>query len=227
MPPRARALADAKDDRSLREHLIEVTQRLLAERGFEQLTTRRIAHAAGVADGVLYNHFASKDDLILAALTARASELVAAFREACPTAGENSVEANLAQLATATAELLRAVMPMLVGLIGKPALAERFLASIHGPEIGGPDAVLDCVHAYVAAEQRRGRLRAGDNGHVAGVFLFAIAQLQAVVTHFRAPETHTTEMARDLQPFIRFLVEALTVAQIEQGRQTTGKGVAG
>jgi len=223
-PRRARVLADEADDRSLREHLIEVTQRLLAASGFEQLTTRRIARAAGVADGVLYNHFANKDDLILAALTARASELVAAFRDACPTAGRGTVEANLTQLAAAMLELQRAVLPLLVGLIGKRKLLERFLASIHTPEVGGPDTVLDCVHAYLADEQRSGRLSAGGDAHVAGIFLFAIAQLQAVVTHFRAADTGTAEAARELQPFVHFLAEALTTGRAERRRQTTRKG---
>lgn len=217
-------LADEADDRSLREHLIEVTQRLLADSGSEQLTTRRIARAAGVADGVLYNHFENKDDLILAALTARASELVAGFRDACPTAGEGTVETNLAKLAAAMLELQRALLPPLVGLIGKRTLLERFLALIHTPEIGGPDAVLEHVHAYLADEQRRGRLSAQSDAHVAGILLFAITQLQAVVAHFRAADRDSAEAARELQPFVHFLTEALTTGSGERRRHTTRKG---
>jgi AcrR family transcriptional regulator len=72
-PPRARALNDEGGARDLRTHLIAVTESLLAEQGLEGLTTRRIARAANVADGVLYNHFANKSDLIFAGLVARTS----------------------------------------------------------------------------------------------------------------------------------------------------------
>jgi AcrR family transcriptional regulator len=219
-PRRARVLAGDADGRSLREHLIEVTERLLAESGFEHLTTRRIARAAGVADGVLYNHFADKDELILEALVSRASALLRAFRGSSPSAGAGTVEANLARLAAAMLELQRGLLPLLVGLIGRRALLERFLGALHAPEIGGPDAVLDTVHTYLAAESRLGHLSVRSDAHIAGVLLFAIAQLQALVIHFRAPETDNTDAARELQPFVRFLAEALTAGP----EQTTRKG---
>jgi AcrR family transcriptional regulator len=214
-PRRARALAGDTDGRSLREHLIEVTGRLLAGSGAEQLTTRRIARAAGVADGVLYNHFADKDELILAAVAARVSAHLGAFREACPTPGTGTIEANLKQLAAAMLELQRALLPLLVGLVGKRTLLERFLASVHASEIGGPDAILDAVHAYLAAELRLGRLDRRADPHIAGVLLFAITQLQALVTHFRAADTSNAAAARELQPFLRFLAETLTPASAE------------
>jgi AcrR family transcriptional regulator len=209
-PRRARVLRDDADGRDLRDHLVAVTQRLLAESDFEQLTTRRIARAAGVSDGVLYNHFADKDELILAALVARASALLRVFREACPTAGTGTVERNLAQLAAAMLELQRGLLPALAGLIGNRTLLERFLASLHAPEIGGPDSILDCVHAYLAAESRLGRVKKGSDAHLAGVLLFAIAQLQALVTHFRAPSAESAEAARELRPFVHFLAQTLT-----------------
>src|SRR5262249_61477702 len=52
---------------ALREHLINTAEKLLTEKQAGAITTREIARAAGVADGVLYNHFADKHDLILAA----------------------------------------------------------------------------------------------------------------------------------------------------------------
>jgi AcrR family transcriptional regulator len=219
-PRRARILA-GEPDRGVREHLLEATVGLLAESGVEHLTTRRIARAAGVADGVLYNHFANKDELILTALTARVSMLMGVFREACPTAGTATVEANLERLAAALLELQRGLLPLLVGLIGKRALLERFLVSIHAPEIGGADAIIGCVHEYLDGEQRLGRLGSTSDAHVAGVLFLAITQMQALVTHVRAADTTDAEAARELQPFIRFLAETLTAGSAKPRQQTT------
>jgi AcrR family transcriptional regulator len=221
-PRRARALGGAAD-KSLREHLIDVTGRLLDEVGAEAVTTRRIARAAGVADGALYNHFADKDDLILAALVARATAHFRAFHEAIPSAGTGAVEANLERLAAALLELQRALLPLLVGLVGRRTLLERFLASVHAPDLDGPDAVLAAVHAYLAAERRLGRLGSRGDPHIAGVLLFAIAQLQALATHFSGADSSIAEAARELRPFIRFLMEALTADGAEPRRRTTRK----
>ncbi len=223
-PRRARGLEGVTDGRSLREHLIEVTGRLLAEGGADLLTTRKIARAAGVADGVLYNHFTDKDELLLAALVARVTAHLDAFREACPTAGTGAVEANLEQLAAAMLGLQRALLPLLVGLVGKRQLLERFLASLHSADIRGPDAILAPLHAYLAAERRLGRLSGRGDPHIAGVLLFAITQLQALVTHFRAADTSNAEAAHELRPFIRFLTETLTTGSAGPRRQTTRKG---
>jgi AcrR family transcriptional regulator len=215
-PRRARILVGQSDDRALRDHLIQVTERLLAERGLEELTTRRIAREAGVADGVLYNHFENKDALMLEALVARMSTLMRAFRDACPRPGTDTVEANLERLATAMLELQRAVLPLFLGLVGRRPLLERFLAAVHSAAIGGPDAVLHCVHDYLAAEQRLGRLSEGSEAHIVGVLLFAITQLQALVTHFRSTENGSSDATEELVPVVRFLVEALT--EVSAGR---------
>jgi AcrR family transcriptional regulator len=200
-PRRARGLPD---ELVLREHLLEVTERLLGEDGPGALTTRRIAREAGVADGVLYNHFEDKDALILEALVARTSALMRDFRAACPAAGTATVEANLEQMAAAMLELHRGLLPLLAGLVGRRALLEQFLAAIHSSQVGGPDAVLRCVHDYLAAEQRLGRLGDGSEPHLVGILLFAIAQLQALVVHFRSDATV------ELQPFVHFLAGVLT-----------------
>lgn len=60
-PRRAAALRDG--DVSLRDHLIAAATRLIADRGTAGLTVRDIARAADVAVGVLYNHFADKEEL--------------------------------------------------------------------------------------------------------------------------------------------------------------------
>jgi AcrR family transcriptional regulator len=49
-----------------RAQLIETALKLFAERGMERTTTKDIADAAGVAPGLLYHYFRSKDDVFWA-----------------------------------------------------------------------------------------------------------------------------------------------------------------
>jgi AcrR family transcriptional regulator len=210
-PPRAHVLDDEGSSEDLRSHLIAVTERLLAEQGLEGLTTRRIARAANVADGVLYNHFANKNDLILAGLFARASTLIDEFREACPTPGADTLDSNLTSFAVAMLNVQRGLLPLIAGLIGRPELLRRFLAELHSPNIGGPEVILRELNDFLGAELRLGRVSRDSDSHIAAVFLFAITQLQALAAEFR--NTDATAARQELTPFISFLTASMTAAR--------------
>jgi AcrR family transcriptional regulator len=51
-----------------RDHILDAALRVFAARGFNRATIRDIAHAAGVADGTIYNYFDNKDALLFAIL---------------------------------------------------------------------------------------------------------------------------------------------------------------
>jgi AcrR family transcriptional regulator len=51
-----------------RDQLVEAALAVFAEHGFEHTTIRQLAERAGVAQGLLYHYFRSKDDLLRAAL---------------------------------------------------------------------------------------------------------------------------------------------------------------
>ncbi len=63
--------------------LIDVVNRLLAEKGFEAMTVDEVASEVGIAKASLYKHFPSKEDLAAAAM-AHLMDKALAFVEAVP-----------------------------------------------------------------------------------------------------------------------------------------------
>ncbi len=58
-----------------REHLLAVAVRAFSRKGFARTSIRDIAQAAGIQPGSVYHHFASKDDLFVAAHSAGMREV--------------------------------------------------------------------------------------------------------------------------------------------------------
>lgn len=178
-PRRAKALGEETSPGALRRHLIAATQRLLAAHGAAGLTTRQIAREAQVADGVLYNHFQGKDDLVLTAMGERGSALVATFLATVPEPGSGTLEGNLATLTRAAQDMQAGLVPLIAGLIGQPQLFHEFFARLHG-ESGPQDAIAATI-AYVGAEQALGRASTEVDAVAVGQLVFGSAQLRALV----------------------------------------------
>ncbi|MEU5990906.1 helix-turn-helix domain-containing protein [Spirillospora sp. NPDC047418] len=151
MSPR-RAAALRAGDRSLREHLIATAARMMAERGTAGLTVRAIAREAGVADGVLYNHFADKEDLLAHALRAHA-ESAGRTLDPLPEAGSGTIEENLRAYVRHGLVAHNALVPALAGLVARPEVLARFSA------LSGGDADWRSrLAGYLRAERDLGRL---------------------------------------------------------------------
>ena len=60
--------AGAGNDLPARERILATAERLFAERGFDRTSTARIAAAAGVPHGLIFYHFKTKIDLLLAVI---------------------------------------------------------------------------------------------------------------------------------------------------------------
>ena len=208
-PRRARVLRDHHESDSpgaLRRHLIAVTQRLLAAHGSAGLTTREIAREAQVADGLLYNHFASKDDLVVTALSERATELVHEFLAARPEPGTATVEENLARLARAVFEFNARMVPLITGLFGQADLLHVFFVGFHADQVG-PQAAFAATVEYIAAEQRLGRA-ADDVDPVAIVeMLLGACLLRALAAQMQRTAEGGSEV--DLDAIVNVLLRVL------------------
>jgi AcrR family transcriptional regulator len=71
----------ARKKRATRDGIAASARRLFAERGFDAVTVAEVAAAADVSEKTVFNHFASKEDLVFAGGETRLAELQAAIAE--------------------------------------------------------------------------------------------------------------------------------------------------
>jgi AcrR family transcriptional regulator len=76
--------ARKRNPRQTRDRLVRAALELFTTRGYHETTTPLIAQRAGVAEGTIYRHFASKDELLNEIYRAGVRLFAAAVREADP-----------------------------------------------------------------------------------------------------------------------------------------------
>ena len=155
-----------------RKRLIEATLSVAREVGYAHASTRAIAQAAGVAEGTIYRHFPDKASLFFAAVRESNGPVVAWVTTLPERAGEGTVEGNLTEAAARLATLRDQIMPLELAIAADPELAaqrQRIVAE-SGTSLPGPP---EAVGAYLAAEQRLGRVRPEIDSREAAVLILA------------------------------------------------------
>jgi AcrR family transcriptional regulator len=163
----------------VRNRLLDAAEALLGERRSSAITSRDIARLACLSDGVLYNHFGDRQDLLLSALVRRFERLTSPAADDPASAPWGSIEESVGEVVRRAYALHVAVLPMLINLVGDPPLLERFLVEIHRPPLGGELFAAPIV-AVLAAEQASGRLGSFDPAAAADLILGGVL-LQALI----------------------------------------------
>jgi AcrR family transcriptional regulator len=208
-PRRARAVSGHDDPdpaSALRRHLIDVTQRLLAAHGLGRLTTRQIADAADVSHGVLYNHFADKDELILAAVNEQFAELVEQFKQAMPVPGAASIDANVLALARTCISFQAGAFPLAGTLIGRVELLHRFFGDVHAGD-NGPQSIIVSIADYLRAEQALGRASKEVEPFAFATMLFGACQARLLGSHLG--QLPITDLDADVETMVGVLLRSL------------------
>lgn len=140
---------------STRQRILDATQRLIERDGSMRLTTKVIAREAGCAEGTLFNHFKSKEDLSLAVVLENAPR----FRELLskPRAGQRSVEENLEELAMASIEFFEKLIPLASSLLADVETLKRHRKAMASQE-RGPKDVFQILGAYISGEKELKRI---------------------------------------------------------------------
>jgi len=138
-----------------RQRILAAALRLLETGGLARLATKEIARAAGCAEGTLFKHFKSKEELCLAVVRESAPRFqreIAQIR-----AGDRSVQKNLEEIALACIRFSEKLIPLGVALLADGALLKRHRKT--GPD-RGPKEAFELIAGYIAGEQRIGRIDA-------------------------------------------------------------------
>ena len=193
-----------------RARLIEATRSVVRDVGYAHASTRSIAQAAGVAEGTIYRHFPHKTALFFAAVLESNASVVAWVTELPARAGEASVEGNLIDAAGQLASLRDEIMPLELAIAADPELAaqRRLAMEAAGPAL--PPGPPEAVAAYLAAEQRLGRVREDIDPQEAARLLlgmlFALGTMPTIGDEGLSPDRVASAvrlMVRGIQPAVR------------------------
>jgi AcrR family transcriptional regulator len=158
-----------------RQQLLDAAAAVFSERGYARATTKEIAKAAAVSEGTIYRHFADKKELFRAAFIGRNASNVAAITKLPDLAGTKSVRENLQFLIRAIEDVEANVAPLQAAMSSDAELARSLFSEAPQGE-GGTAGItpLKPLAAYLAAEQKLGRVRADVDVEDAAFALFAI-----------------------------------------------------
>jgi AcrR family transcriptional regulator len=140
-----------------REQLFDATDRLLRRDGPAGIATRAITDEAGVAKGILHNHFGDLDTFLAAYVDDRISRLAEQAQALPAIAGQHTVIDNLT---TAMVDLFGSGAASVAALMAaRPSLQAQL-----GKAPSGSDSIFDdltrAIAAYLVAEKQLGRLTA-------------------------------------------------------------------
>lgn len=138
-----------------RQKILDAAQRLLETGGLTRLTTKALAHAAGCAEGTLFKHFRTKEDIVLAVVEENAPRFHAAVSDV--RRANQPVAKNLAAIALACLRFSEKLIPLGASLLGDAALLKRHRALDPGR---GPKEAFARIAEYIDQEQQAGRIDA-------------------------------------------------------------------
>ena len=195
---------------SARERLLDATERIIREQGIMAVTTKDIAREAGYAEATLYRHFKDKTELLLAVMAERISgHFLQLIRELPGRAGQGSVAETLEELVNAAVAFFSHTMPLNVALGADPALTARHNVRLR--ELGaGPEVARNSVAAYIAAEQRLGRVREGASPDATSAILLGVSFNYAEVRHVAGTQSGVLPPERFAPEVVRTLMVGLT-----------------
>jgi AcrR family transcriptional regulator len=138
-----------------REAILQATLALARERGIARVTTREVAHMAGVSEASIFYHFRDRAGLLTAAFQSGVAPLEALGRSGL--AGEDRRQV-LASLGSALERFLEEVLPVIVAAQADAQLHQALAAHMAERNLG-PHRGVEALAEYLAGEQRAGRVR--------------------------------------------------------------------
>jgi len=164
-----------------RDRILDATRQIIEERGSARVTTKEIARAAGVAEGTLFKYFDRKDDLVLAVIREHLPSFLAVTDP--EQAGAQELGPTLEAIVHGAIRYYAEMIPLTLALFGDIALLARHRDWMQSEQTG-PHKIFERVAAYLAVEQRLGRIHAGRDPMSIAALLIGPAYQYAFLRHF-------------------------------------------
>lgn len=132
--------------------IIQVVNRLLAEKGFDAMTVDEVAAEVGIAKASLYKHFTSKEDLACAAMV-RVMRSAQAFVESLPAQG-----GALDNLKATVRWVLRVQIAGQMPSLPSQNSSLRAALTASGEYVDSLMSVSDTLGAWIEAAQAQGQI---------------------------------------------------------------------
>src|SRR5688500_11121535 len=166
--PKARSRLSTADRK---ESIVAAATRCFAERGFEGTTTRMLARAAGVSEGLIFRHFPTKKSLYRAIIARRIAEGPAGMMpaEAAERNDDRAVLSSIASTLIARVSRDPSFMRLMFysALEGAPLARMFYQARVR--------RVRSFLASYLERRMNEGAMRVADPVAVAGAFMGMIA----------------------------------------------------
>lgn len=175
-----------------RDDIVAAAAHIMRTRGYAHATTKEIAREAGYSEATLYKHFTDKTRIFLSVLTEQLPELTTVLSRLADSGAQRDVKENLAEAAATALEFYTANFPIAMSLFSSTELLtahrQRLVEEADGVGSMGPDLPLTLLRDYLAAEQERGRMRAGADPDAAASLLLGACFQRAFLTVFAGEE---------------------------------------
>lgn len=191
-----------------RQNILDATERLLQSEGLARLTTREIARGAGVAEGLIYHHFGSKANLVLQVVERRMLPSNNAVRNLPLQVGLRTVWENLADTLMVVYYSHHETAPIVSSTLADKQLRDH-LKEVIKEGAPGPQNDIHGLAAYVAAEQRLGRVANIVDPQVAASCMWKIV-VQTAMEDFLTGRTKDEACIREeIRQDLQFLMSGM------------------
>lgn len=173
---RRRSTPDPTTDR--RKQILRAAVQVFAERGFHRTRVSDIARRAGVAYGLIYHYFESKDD-VLNSLFAENWAVFVKVLEDLAAAESRSAEERLGEVSDLLIDTLRIHPHLIQVIIQEVSRSDRF---VQPAKFEAFQRAFEVVQRIIEQGQARGELRGGFDTRAASFLFFGA--LETICTGF-------------------------------------------
>jgi len=188
--------------------LICATERLLHTKGLAQMTTRNIAHEAGVAEGLIYHHFKDKAELVFAVVEQRMHGAKNLLEKLPLQLGLRKVSENLEEVLQVAYNSHYQIIPIICSVFADHQLQISIQEIIKERELG-PQLAIETLALYLATEQRLGRIAGNVIPASAAKLLWMMTFQLALDDQFMGRKSDLSKTREDIREAIRAILIGL------------------